>query len=95
MLYKPELCTIKIYIKKMLKIVIVAPCRNSTTQSTLINSIDFDSQFLKGTLGRICLKNATKVDFVMTRRDCNSLRTFNSQTIPLISRAQIARITIQ
>ena len=87
MLYKPQLCTIKINIKNMLKIVIVAPCRNSTAQSTLINSIYFDSQLLKGTLGRICLKNATKVNFVMTRRDCNSLRTFNSQTIPLISRA--------
>ncbi len=71
----------------MLKIVIIASFRNSMTQATFINSIDFNSQLLKGTLGRICLKNATKVNFVMTRRDCNSLRTFNSQTIPLISRA--------
>ena len=66
----------------MLKIVIIASFRNSMTQATFINSIDFNSQLLKGTLGRVRLKNAAKVDFVMTRRDCDSLRTCNSQAIP-------------
>ena len=57
----------------MLKIVIIASFRNSMTQATFINSIDFNSQLLKGTLGRVRLKNAAKVDFVMTRRDCDSI----------------------
>ena len=70
----------------MLKIVIIASFRNSMTQATFINSIDFNSQLLKGTLGRVRLKNAAKVDFVMARRDCDSLRTCNSQAIPLINR---------
>ncbi len=79
----------------MLKIVIITSYRNSMTQATFINSIDFNTQLLKGALGRVRLKNAAKVDFVMTRRDCNSLRTCNSQTVPLINRTQIGHITIQ